>query len=134
MRTTFDVTDSRSADRPGRDRRCEHRRGELTVRQPTLGQLREQVGAGLDAAVEVGERELLVGPVEVVVVLAPAEEQGIDAQVLLDQADDRDRAPLADEDRLGAEPGLDGPDRGADARACRRRPGPPAPRGGSMIS
>ena len=81
----------------------------------------------LDAAVEVGEGELLVGSVQVVVVLAPAQEQGVDAQVLLDQPDDRDRAPLADEDGLGAEAGLDGADRGPDAGRVdidqdRRRP------------
>ena len=79
-----------------------------------LGQLRQQVGAGLDAAVEVGQRELLVRAVEVVVVLAPAEQEGIDAELRLEQADDRDRASFADEDRRLAEPGLDrpGPRRG----------------------
>ena len=43
--------------------------------------LGQQVGAGLDAAVVVGEGELLVGAVEVVVVLAPADEEGVDAEV-----------------------------------------------------
>ena len=71
--------------------------------------------AGLDAAVEVGEGELLVGAVQVVVVLAPAQEQGVDAQVLLDEPDDRDRAPLANENGPGAEAGLDRADRGLDA-------------------
>ena len=79
----------------------------------------QQIGAGLDAAVEVGDRELLVRPVEVIVVLAPAQKQRVDAQLLLDQADDRNRAPLADEDRLGSETGLDRPDGGLDARAYR---------------
>ena len=59
-------------------------------------------------------RELLVGAVQVIVVLAPAQEQGVDPQVLLDQPHDGNRAPLADENRLGAEPGLDGPDRGPE--------------------
>ena len=57
------------------------------------------------------------GPVQVVVVLAPAEQEGIDAELVLEQADDGDRAPLADEDRRRAEPGLDGADGGADAGA-----------------
>ena len=65
---------------------------------------------------EIGDRELLVGPVQVVVVLAPAQKQGVDAQLLLDQADDRNRAPFADEDGLRAETGLDRPDGGPHAR------------------
>src|SRR5437660_1700037 len=81
------------------------------------GQLREQVGGGLDAAVEVGQGELLVGAVQVVVVLAPAEQQGVDAELGLEQADDRDGAPLADEDRPRAETGLDRPGRRADPSA-----------------
>ena len=93
------------------------RRSALRIRLSPSSSSR--VGAGLDAAVEVGEGELLVGAVQVVVVLAPAQEQRIDAQLLLDQPDDRDRAPLADEDRLGAEARLDGADRGPDARAYR---------------
>ena len=76
-------------------------------------------------AMEVGQRELLVGPVQVIVVLAPAQQEGIDAELLLEQPDDRDRAAFADEDRLGAEARLDGPHRGPDARACRHRPAPP---------
>ena len=42
--------------------------------------------AGLDAAMKIGEGKLLVGAMQIVVVLAPAQEQGVDAQVLLDQS------------------------------------------------
>ena len=79
----------------------------------------QEIGARLDAAMEVGDREFFVGPVQVIVVLAPAEQKRVDAQLLLDQADDRDRAALADEDRLLAEPDLDGPDGGHARPACR---------------
>ena len=58
----------------------------MYVQDRLARQLVEQVGAGLDAAMEVGEGELLVGSVQVIVVLAPAQEQCIDAQVLLDAA------------------------------------------------
>ena len=68
---------------------------------------------------EVGQGELLVGAVQVIVVLAPAQEQGVDAEVLLDEPHDRDRAALANEDGPVAEAGLDGAHRGLDTRAYR---------------
>ena len=81
-----------------------------------LGKFIEQVGAGLDAAMKVGEGEFLVGPVQVIVILAPAQKQRIDAQVLFDQPHDRDRASLANEDGLGAKASLDRTHGGLDAR------------------
>ena len=78
----------------------------------------KQVGAGLDAAVEVGQGELLVRPVQVVVVLAPAEQERIDAELRLEQADDGDRAPFADEDRRACRsPPRSARDRRVDAGA-----------------
>ena len=68
---------------------------------------------------EIGEGELLVGTMQIVVVLAPAQEQGIDAQMLLDEPDNRNRAPLANENRPRTKAGLDGADRSLDARRFR---------------
>ncbi len=51
---------------------------------------------------------------QVIVVLAPAQQQRVHFQVLLDQSHHRNRSPLADENRLAAEPCLDGPDRGPE--------------------
>src|SRR5215468_8659557 len=76
------------------------RRTPRPARVPSIrlaGQLDEQMGRRLDAAVEIGDREFLVGSVEIIVVLAPAQEQSVHAQVLLDEPDYRDRAPLAHE-------------------------------------
>ena len=38
------------------------------------GELVEQMRTGLDPTMEVGQAELLVGPVQIIVVLAPAQE------------------------------------------------------------
>ena len=54
---------------------------------------------------------------QVIVVLAPAQQQRVHFQVLLEQSHDRNRPPFADEDRLAAETCLDGPDRGPEAGA-----------------
>src|SRR5271157_5277140 len=75
------------------------------------------MSAGLDAPVKIGQRELLIGAVQVVVVLAPAKQERVNFQVLLEQPHNRNGASLADEDRLGAEARLDGPDRGPEAGA-----------------
>src|SRR5579864_9019093 len=73
--------------------------------------------ARLDAAVEISQAELLVRPVQVIVGLAPAEQQRVDAKLCLDQSHHGYRPALADEDWLLPEPGLNGPNRCVDARA-----------------
>ena len=64
-----------------------------------LPQLLPQPRAGLDAAMEVGQAELLVGTVRVVVVLAPAQQQDVGVQGLVEPGDDGDRAAFAGVDR-----------------------------------
>ena len=91
------------------------RRSRSTSRHGSSASSCEQVGARLDAAVEVGQRELLVGAVEVVVVLAPAQEQGIDARCCLSRPTTGIEPPSRMKTGLGAEARLDGPDRGAEA-------------------
>ena len=69
-----------------------------------LAKLFPQVGAGFDAAMEVGQAEFFVGAVRVVVVQAPAQQQGIDSQQIVKGRHDRDRAPFAHEHRLRPKP------------------------------
>ena len=64
---------------------------ELT--NPSRGALAEfppEAGARADAALEIFERETFVRAVQVVGVLAPAEEQRVDAENLLEGPHDRD--------------------------------------------
>ncbi len=63
----------------------------------------EEAEDGFCAGVEVAEVELFVGGVEVVVGEAEAHEEGGDAEVALEVADDGDGAAAADEDGVFAE-------------------------------
>ena len=54
---------------------------------------------------EIGQGELLVGTVGVVVVLTPAQQQRIGFQLLVESGDDGNRASFAGEDRPAAEGG-----------------------------
>ena len=56
--------------------------GEMSILGGEFGEFVPQVGAGRDAAVVVGEGKLLVGAVGVVVVLAPAQQQHVDAELV----------------------------------------------------
>src|ERR1039457_5012498 len=66
------------------------------------GEVGEEADDGLDAAVEVGEVEFLVGGVEVVVGQAEAHEDGGRAERADEVADDGDGAAAADEDGVFA--------------------------------
>ena len=57
----------------------------IRSRHGDLAQLAPQIGAGPDAAMEVRQAELLVGAVRVVVVLSPAEQQRVDAELVAEQ-------------------------------------------------
>src|SRR5438094_520800 len=52
---------------------------------------------------KIGQAEFFIGAVGVVIIQSPAEQQTIDTQPLAKVRDDRDRAPLADEDRRHVE-------------------------------
>ena len=53
-----------------------------------------QIGAGFDAAMEIGQVEFLVRAVGVVVVQAPAQQQRIDSELLAEGGDDRESSLL----------------------------------------
>ena len=69
---------------------------------------------------EIGQGELLVGTVRVVVVLPPAEQQGVGLQRLVEIQHDGDRSALAGIDRLAAEGVLDRPGGRRDVGAVQR--------------
>src|SRR5262245_45903364 len=76
-------------------------------------QLLPEMRAGLRSAVEVGQGEMFVGTVQIVAVPAPAQQECIESQNAAEAAYDRDRAPLANHDRIDGERAFD--------RAPRRR-------------
>src|SRR5690242_1154104 len=63
--------------------------------------------AGLDTAMKVGQRKLFVGAVRVIVVQPPAEQERIDAKLLLEVRHNRNRPALAHENRLFSKALLD---------------------------
>src|ERR1700722_11798063 len=94
--------------------------GENGILSPVLGgwlggsDVREKADDRLDAAVEVGEVELLVGGVKIVVRQTEAHQDGGALQLADEVADDGDGAAAADEDRLLAEDLVHGLGGGAD--------------------
>lgn len=65
---------------------------------------------------KVGEAELLVGAVCIVIVQAPTQQQRIAAQLRFESVDDRNRTAFANKHRCGAESSFDGFRRGGHER------------------
>src|SRR3972149_2036859 len=85
-----------------------------------LCQFGPKMGAGTDSALEVGEAELFVGAVGIVVVLPPAQQEHVGVELVGEGIDDRDRAALADVHRRRAEAGFDRGGGGPNIRTFQR--------------